>query len=457
MEMSRVTGRPPSLQSIVHTGRNFYKKMDALPMYEHCLEVVEKAREVKMIKGSVIRGNDIQTAWLHAIPAINMIFHPIEYEKMKGSRFALPPILHHEEIRRQIDLFCKIKELDRRGAPKKEYAEYLNNGDAPLAIMPIMTDFAVTHNDGKHMEAFISDEEHPLFRTYRSKAEIAESLKKEAIVGEGIYAKVAELFGHPTLAGDIFKHSFQINHENIHNYVLEKLAEERLQEKLDFTRNMVKELAKHIRATFKSLGFDVRVVPRMKKHEGKIMRKVRNKLSEIYAKSEYSKTMPLEEYVNKFVWDYDITHLNDLVAARVIIGKLGGREIDKMEQEDRQKAIKLAMDTIELNLKMLNTRPGINYHRHHEFKNNEKGYKAHHYDSEPLAGTNEDALRFEIQLKTEEWHRIAEEGGAAHCYYLGEEEDNKLVRMMARAYKEIIHVKNGNGGYMGQLELPMEK
>jgi ppGpp synthetase/RelA/SpoT-type nucleotidyltranferase len=166
------------------------------------------------------------------------------------------------------------------------------------------------------------------------------------------------------------------------------------------------------------------------------MRKIRRRLSEQYMESPESAKIPLNDYISKKLPAYDMTILNDLVALRVILREFAGRKIDDMPESEKQYAINSALDVIRKNLEALNIAMGGHYTYDHEFWNKVNGYRCHHFDVKPINGLS--ATRFEIQLRTEEWHEISEHGKAAHFYYIGG--SSEFVDMVKDSYKDRIHM-----------------
>jgi len=446
---------PPKLQSSVQRARHFYLKHESLPLYKHCKKVLDKATAHKIVEGSRIKnhGRNIDRAWVNSVIAETILYHIIDHNKLDNSRYILPEAVHNEEVKKEIMTFGKLTELDRRGALLSEYVPLLNNGEAPLAILAKLADYAVTHNGDNHLDNYISGEGHPVFRTYSSMTHAVESLRMDAKAGERIYAPVAELFGHPGLAGSILKHAFSVNHPDIYGIVVEKLQDAETQEKMALTKTMVKELARRIRHTLKGAGFDATVIPRLEKHEGKIMRKVRRKIAETYNESDESGSVTLDKYITDRVERFDITSLNDLVALRVIINRLGRKEIDDMEEDEKHAAMKIAYSLIKANLDALESISGNKYAYEIEEWDKKSGYKATHFDAHPVGESR--TLRFETQLRTMRNHWIAEEGGAAHWIYIGG--DSEFGRILKEVYLGIIHKHNGGSEkeQERQLKLPI--
>jgi len=444
------TTSPPKPVESNRIAYKFHERCGVPKIWErHVREVREKSKAVKVVENDVIEapGKDMHRAWVNSILLDIINYHVVKHEVletladagtpvMPGVGVVTSPAFKDERLVKELEIFGKLTELDRKGAELSEYVPLLNNGDAPLALLAKIVDYAVTHCDGEHLEDVISPVGHPLFRMFTSKEEAFASLSRESKSGEMVYAPLAELFGHPSLAGDILMHAFKVNHTDIHDYVIETLEEPEVKEKLGFTRSVVSNLKKGISSGLAKCGFKGEVQPRMKKHEGKIMRKIRRRLSEQYMESPESAEIPLKDYISKMLPSYDLTVLNDLVALRVVLRDFAGRKIDEMPDNEKQYAINVALDVIRKNLEGLNAAIGRHYVYNHEFWNKANGYRSHHFDVRPDNGLS--ATRFEIQLRTEEWHEISEHGRAAHYYYIGG--DSEFVKMVKDSYKDKIHI-----------------
>lgn len=444
------TTNPPKPVDSSRIAYKYHERNGVPKIWEnHVKEVRTKAEAVKIVENNVIEApeKDRHRAWVNSILLEIINYHVVKHEVletlanagtpvMPGVGVITSPAFRDERLIKELDTFGKLTELDRKGAGLSEYVPFLNNGDAPLALLAKIVDYAVTHCDGEHLDDVISPHGHPVFRMFESKEEAFASLSRESRAGEMVYAPLAELFGHPGLAGDILMHVFKVNHPDIHDYVIETIREPKVKEKLGFTRNIVSNLKKGIGSGLAKFGFAGEVQPRMKKHEGKIMRKIRRRLSEQYAESPESAEIPLNDYISKMLPSYDLTVLNDLIALRVILRDFAGRKIDEMPDNEKQYAINVALDVVRKNLENLNAAVGGHYTYNHEFWDKANGYRSHHFDVRPNNGLS--ATRFEIQLRTEEWHEISEHGRAAHYYYIGG--DSEFVKMVKDSYKDKIHM-----------------
>ena len=442
---------PPKLQSSIQTARSFYARHNALPLYEHARNVLKRAQEHRIVEKDIIEkhGKNIKRARLNSILAETILYHPVR-TKALDSGVELPDALTNEDVRRELMTFNALNDLNRRGAPLSEYVPLLNNGPAPLATLVMVGDYAVTHSQDTDLENYIKPDGHPIFRMYSSRKEALELLRMDAKSGEKLWAPIAELLGHPPLAGDILEHAYEVKYPDIHSFVNEKLRNEEMQEKLDITRNIAKSLARRLNKSIKGAGFEVEVIPRLEKHGGKIMRKVRKKMQKFHEKREgEDMNLELDEFIERHLHKFDLIKLHDLVALRVIVNKFGGREIDKMEEKDKELAIQMAVGYIESNITALRLTSESEFAYDIEYVNKESGYEAVHIDAQPVNGTN--SVRFEVQLRTIRQHWIAEEGGAAHWMYIGG--DSKFGKVMKQLYHDIIYTPNGEGGSVEDRQL----
>jgi len=445
------TTRPPNLASSVQKARQFYTRFNALPLYEHCHGVFQRASREKVIDGESVRyfkddAEGHKLAWFNSIVAETMLYHVVDADKLIGGGVDLSFLkechpLRNPDIRAELTTFSRLTHLDRTGAPADDYGAVLNNGHAPRALLARLTDYAVTHNTEDRTPGHISHHPSPLFRMYSSKADAKKLLEMDAKAGERIYAPVAELFGFPRLAGDIFKHVYRINHPVIHDHVVEMIEKERVEGRLGATQTIARRLARVLRKTLKASGFDVEIVPRLEKHEGKIMKKFRKQLVERHEALPVSYNPVLEEFIAASVGGYTFSSLNDAVALKVILDAFNGRQIDAMPEDQKAAVIQAALDMVTVQLKILHLVEG--YAHVYSFLNKKNGYIAHHFDAKPTLHDN--LLPLEIQVKTRNWDDIASHGKAAHYYYIGG--DPAIIDLVSKACHEIIYRRqNGDNG-----------
>lgn len=448
LAFQRETKAPPKLDSSVQTARTFYRANGGLPLYDnHGKHVLARAREVGVVEPNVIAEpeKDLRRAWINSDIANIILYHVVDYAKLVASGVPLPPPLMDPALLRENRIFCELTHLDRTGADSSLYVPLLNNGSPPLALLARIVDYAVTHRMEDRLEGLVCKNGSGIFRMYSSRSEAAEAMKMEAKAGEHKYAPVAELLGFPTLAGDIFRHAYSVNHRSIYDHVVAAINSDLVLTRLQFTQSLVMDLRDRIETALAKLGFAATMTPRPIKHEGKIMKKIRLRLSEEYVNSQASSKMALEDYLHLRVHTFDLTRLNDLVALRVILNSFKGRDVDAMPPAKQEHVIARALAAVQKVIRKELARRLPGSVPVHEFKNKENGYKAHHIDVALPPGDLR-AARFEVQVKTSGWHTVAEGGDATHsaAHYLYVGGDADLIRPIAQSYKDLIHL-NGNG------------
>jgi len=452
---------------MVQATRSFYYSFGELGMrmYHHAHDGFKLGCKIGMIE-SIDRRKDPSRARANDVLGMTQLYHPIDPAKL--DRLPVVPFaLRDEEVLEQLRLFDKIKALDRSGAGISAYSELVNGGRLPLAMLAVLVDYATTHRMEDRLDELVEAEApNPVFRTFSSIEEAERSYDNHAHAGLRFHAPIAELFGYPLLAGDILNHAFHTLYPEIHAHVRSALSDPLMQRKLELTQSVVRGQARALRQSLSGIGFDATLTMRNEKHSGKLMRKVYRQMEDRFSQSPQFEIlsdlakerganpllMPeylasLRAYICAGVSQYDISeNIHDLVALRVVLHRFHGRSIDEMPEEQAEALVELASDQILVNLKSA--------HLHLEAKElarsldvdldrkrKSNGYRANHFDASP-AGS--DLLRFEIQLKTSLWHAIAEEGYAAHFYYLGG--DNQYVDMIASSASELLStMKNGKG------------
>lgn len=441
-KMSPLRGRLTKPSTLLFTNREAYKfheKCGVVPLWEkHCRPVLTKAQETTIVEQDIIENpqSDVYRAWVNSVIAEIINYHLVDYRALRENRMELPPALRDERVLQELELFGKLTALDRKGAPLSEYVPLLNNGDAPLALLAKIADVAITHTQHNILSDFVSNVPHPLFRLYPSYQKAIEAMSADAKAGMQVYAPLAELFGHPTIAGDIFIHAFHVCHPDVYKFVIDQLNNGEIQEKISFTQEIVKLLIKKIESDLKKAGFGCVVTPRWKKHEGKMMNKIRNGFVEEYKNSEASNLISLKDYVSRRFESYAITELHDIVAARVVLDTYKENSIDEMEDEEKKTVIDEANKIIKKHLDILIYSSGNAYVYDHKFYNKENGYRSHHFDVKPVTIRN--STNFEFQLRTREWHEVSEHGKAAHYYYIGG--DSEFVQIIKFAYKDRVYI-----------------
>jgi len=450
-----------SLGSIVQTGRAFYDRCHALPLYEHCHFVVAKQVSTGMVEPKVItdRRADPERRRLNHDLAQVAMYHVLKSGYLDTSRVVMPEALRDESLLQEIEVISRLTANERAGAQTRDYASLLEV--APIALLVKIADYAVTHKMEDHIEGLVNPKSNSLFRLYRSVEEAQRFMKMEALTGERIYGPVAELFGYPSLSGDIFEHSFRINHPEIHDRVIGFWNDDTIQKRLASTQALCGELARLLKTVFTTYGFDIEIELRKNKHVGKSMRKAYNDLQKYWEGAIIQ--VKEEEFIKAKIGIYDFETFNDFVALRVIVKSFKGQDIDALlKQEPRaigaepkkiynpssfdrmlksigimplRLALKLVGEALTSMKLVSKDRFGCISRTSYEEKSN--GYRAFHFDTSCHSQDPMRILPFEVQLKTGEWHQVAEHGKAAHYYYMGG--DNEFVDMVRRSYYDIIH------------------
>jgi hypothetical protein len=460
----------PSLRSIVQTGRNFYERCGALPLYEHCHFVVQKAADTGIIESRFItdRRADPDRRRANYVLAQTSMYHVLKSGHLDTSGVQLPAALNDELIAEQIDVFSRLTQLERSGAQLSDYTPLLDNGNAHLALLAKLADYAVTHKMEDHIDGLVSPTASPLFRLYNSESDAQRLMRMDATAGEKLYGPVAELFGYPSVAGDIFEHAYRINHPAVHQRIVELSSDETTIRRMASTQVIAAELSRILRNILSAYGFEAEIEMRKQKHPGKAMKKavvVLQKQWESLMEKEWKaqgKGVQLDEYLRTKISSFSYDEFHDCVALRVIVHKFKGQDLDNLlgmegcpvgaeankafdiktvsrllssiSVEPLRLAVKLVSDSLSsmrlASPSLKNCLPAITY------VEKPNGYRAFHFDTVSYSPDLLRVLPFEVQLKTSEWHDLAEHGLAAHYYYLGG--DNAFVDLVRRAYHGII-------------------
>ncbi len=452
---------PRDLGLTKKSAKRFYARMGAPSLYEHVMKVQKRAENDRVVEKEPIFRYDqnnpekAKRAWANHDLAVTNLFHLIDYDKLmfninNQKQILLPQmVVSDEAIMGELEIFSRLSELNCRKAPAEEYVNLLNNrsGPPPLALLSMMVDLAVTHLEGDDLDG-IAGPDYGLFRTYNTKAEAEVCLRNDASAGERIYAKLAELFGYPQLAGDIYYFAYEVNHPLIFEHVKELKEDDRMNSCLENTQGLVRNLEKDLRYILKRLGFsDARIIVREEKHDGKKMKKIFDEMKEELP----NKDEPcFDSYLVKNLDKCDLFWFPDPVAMKIVVDKFkhtSGKEvdIDELPMDERMNVLNIAVKQIKTFLNAFEMSYG--YKHTNKFRSKPNGYK----DFKFVARPNEvnGFLPFEIQLKTSKWHYLAEYGGSAHYLYLNRNDPEgksieRLINVLKSRYKGIIH--NGLNG-----------
>lgn len=463
---------PRAIRSSVQQARAFFGKHRRLALYDHGRTLLTTARDIGMVEGRVVTDSreTMERRLANSDLALLMLYHSIEHNKLvqaeaRGFAPQLPPDLEDSSLREQLRISGMLARMGREGRPLTEIRDLLQSVEAPLALLQTIVDYAVSHSHPMvdTPEEFIKPDNGSIFRTYTSLSEMERCRINHAKIAEFVYSRFAELFGYPTLAGDIIREAYRIRHPNIFDHVTGLYQDERSMEQLAYTQTVARRLASRIRKVFKVLGYEVSVELRLQKHEGKLMRKINKKMKEEYkelvAKGKTELSWDEYQQINLSKWGFG--SISDTVAMRVIVREFGSKSIDEIEEEERmhimQDADILLLTILSTFNELLREEDKTTYKIKKEFKERDNGYRAFHYDTEPRE-TDEGCLLlpFEAQLKTIEWDLVARHGKAAHYIFVGTEADQEqadLVEIVQAAYLDTVMkiTGNGNGNGNGRL------
>src|SRR4030095_3381156 len=165
---------PPTLQRSVQTSRGFCSRHNALPLYDHCHDVLKTAASVGIVEGRIIKDpkKDQMRRWANSILAETILYHVLEHSGISSAK-NLPLALLDERVMEELAIFCKLTALERSGADLSEFVPILSGGRAPLALLAKIADYAVTH-DSADIQKVVGPWDAPLFRVYTSKEDLRE-------------------------------------------------------------------------------------------------------------------------------------------------------------------------------------------------------------------------------------------------------------------------------------------
>ncbi|VVC02577.1 Uncharacterised protein [Candidatus Bilamarchaeum dharawalense] len=440
---------PRSLNAIVRSAQNFYSQRGAMHYYEHAHAVLDTARRSRIVESSVLtdKKETMERKWANAALAAVSLYHVVERRNISSVIPDLPPELRNDRVLSELDTFCRITDTIRAGGTLQDLIPLLNGGQAPLALLVVLSDYAVTHNTEDRLSGLIDPKHQSIFRCYNSFDEAFLSMRLDAMAGENVFAPVAELFGYPKLAGTILKHSYRVNHRPLYDFVNTIMTDEIIQQRLAITQRAVKELGRHIGAILREYGFEADLEYRPVKSEGKLMRKIYRILQEEHAHAietpDAVTSTLLDNYlVNALPHFESFKEIHDWSAARVILRRYKGKDIDNLSADEQAAVYELAKRVVDFAVGVTAGQVRADYE--YKFIQKDNGYKGGHWDIFPSPHVSSDgfdlittALNFEVQLKLHEWHEVAEHGKAAHYYYIGG--DPAFMQTLNTAYHNIIH------------------
>lgn len=441
--------QPSTLKGSSIIARNFFKKHGQLVLYEHGKRVLAYAKKAKMVNPDIISRRvaaDSETRNLHYVLSQIILYHTLNAENIEKNLGAeRPQPLRLASVYAELEAFSRIITLIRsenfNGDSVSRLAGLLDNGQPPKALLAILIDLAQTHADWATTGRFIAKENPAgsLFRHYASKEEADLTMRNIATFSESLFGQIAELFGYPSVSGDIFLQAYSVNHPAIYDFIVKFNESKQTKKRLNYTQAVMRKLKKIVSCTLKKLEVDAAIHLRVCKHLGKQMKKLAFKITAaepgiIFPNGPDSKKQT--ERQKKAFAKLNLFELfNDLVAMRVVINKIKGKnmgELPEEEQEEISKNVKnMLVPIVKIN-SSLGGSPAI----HEQFQDKDNGYKSWHLDIDPR---DNNMVKYEIQIRTRRWHEIATEGEAAHYLYVNMGDNREFIHRIKRAYDKIVN------------------
>ncbi|MEM3422236.1 MAG: hypothetical protein QXF35_00025 [Candidatus Bilamarchaeaceae archaeon] len=433
-----------NLRSRILSARNFFKKHNELLLYDHGKRVLNLAISSHVVDKRVINGKvnvDEGIKNFNSILTEILLYHTIDMSHVNPNNCELPEVVKNSAVLLlELQKFSLITNLIRSGAQPLELVNAVNHSGAPPAALPaVLIDVAQTHLDDSKTFRFIKKNYNPIFRFYKSKEEADIVTLNTAKFGEIFLAQVAELFGYPSIAGEIFLQSYSVNHPYLFETIVKFNKDSETIHRLETTCALVRSIRKAIKGALSSMDFEFELQLREKKNLGKQMKKLAFRLRKDYPSIIAHGNVDSEKQVNeqkKVLSELSLfDFFNDLVALRVIIDKFKGKPLVELSQEENKNIVDAVKDLVCQVVRTINPLSHKKYKIDEKFYNTERGYKSWHLDIDPRDDT---FSKYEIQIRTREWHDIAEYGKAAHYLYIGDFGNSDLLEKIQSSYQELL-------------------
>ena len=211
-----------------------------------------------------------------------------------------------------------------------------------------------------------------------------------------------------------------------------------MQNRLSITQSYLRKIKNGIADLLKCLSIDADVHFRLQKHPGKQMKKLLTRLikehpaiAEIGKEDSEIQIKMQKEILSNFNF---FRFFNDLVALRIVlVNTPDGKEIDQLSKDEQISLTKNVVDIVTRSLRLIFYQPSSEIVE--TFYDKDNGYKSWHIDVDPK---KDDLLKFEIQIKSRLWHEIAQNGGAAHYFYLNDYSDSEFLNSIKLIYNQLI-------------------
>lgn len=441
--------QPSTLKGSSIIARNFFKKHKQLILYEHGKRVLTYAKRTRMVNPDIISRKvaaDSETRNLHYVLSQVILYHTLNAENIEKNLDAeRPQPLKLANVYSELEAFSRIISLIKSESfncdSVSRLAKLLDNGRPPKALLAILIDLAQSHADRATIDRFIAKENlaDSLFRHYASKEEANLTMKNIATFSESLFGQIAELFGYPSVSGDIFLQAYSVNHPAIYDFIVKFNESEQTKKRLNCTQTVMRKLKKIVSCTLKKLEVDAVIQIRLCKHLGKQMKKLAFKIAATEPDIIFPNGPDSQKHVERqkkvFVSLNPFELFNDLVAMRVVINKIKGKNMDELPEEEQKKISKnvknMLVPIVKIN-SSLDGSPAI----HEQFHDKDNGYKSWHLDIDPR---NDSMVKYEIQIRTKLWNKIATEGEAAHYLYVNMGNNEEFIHRIKKAYNEIVN------------------
>lgn len=434
-----------NLRSSVISARNFFKKYHQLPLYEHGRSVLRLALKTRLVDKNVVNNleDNVESGRereFNCVLTHLLLYHTLELQNAGKSKVAIPKVIEDSLIlSSELKNFSYITHLVRSGASASDLVAAVNQNNPPLALPAIIVDMAQRHMSESKTHLFIKSDHDPIFRFYSSEKEAEAALRNSAKMGELLFAQIAELFGYPSLAGEIFLQSYSINHPYIFEVIMQHNKNPEVAKRADATLKIVRTLRNILNNALERMDIDFQIQLREKKNLGKQMKKLAFRLREkdpeaiIIGEVDTEKQIEKQKKIMKDISLIDF--FNDFIALRIIVNKVGDKPITELDEERKKGVIDAIKDLAAQMVKTLSSIHSCGSLSNEKFYDTPRGYKSWHIDVDPQ---NDSFLKYEIQVRSRDWHDIAEHGEAAHYLYLNGYDNNDFIKKISAAYHSIL-------------------
>ena len=424
----------------VRDARQFYYSIGADSYGTHGYRVLSTARRAGIVEGPIItdKNESQERREANMLLAVLCLYHTINPTELPNTQISIPIDLQNAAILRELRTFFDITRVIRNGSSPEDLIPILNGGSrAPLALLAVLADYAATHHDhGARASSFTGDRP-PILRVYKNTDEAERAMVADAIIGERFLASVAELFGYADLAGRIIQHAYRTNHPELHDFVVNLYRRSSFRRLISTSHGIMCHLIKEIKEKMSENGFDIDIVSRRLKSEGKLMRKMCRRLHlDLYPGERFNSLRITDSFMD-VLSKSNLYDIHDWAAIRVTITGYHGSNSSiraafeaNSELEMYDYAHHILYEVIDRVCRTEGILGQIAYALHSK----SSGYTAGHWD---IPGTRR-SLPLEVQANLASWDDFSRHGLAAHYYYLLDGPREQLDAIDQR-YRDLVH------------------